>query len=102
MGGLGDRMVKRDRSKEASEREAEWKQVNGELGWAQSRKKGNVRGKERAPLPGWLACERAANVCLKETVYTADSARGSRLTDESANTICHHDLEHNSNSLLKQ
>lgn len=87
-------MVKRDRSKEALEREAEWKQVNGELGELRAGKKGNVRGKERAPLPGWLACERAGSVCLKETVDTADSARGSHLTDESANTICHHDLEH--------
>lgn len=33
-------------------------------------------------------------MCLKKTVYTADFARGSHLTDESANTICHHDLVH--------
>lgn len=33
-------------------------------------------------------------MCLKKAVYTADSARGSHLTDESANSICHHDLEH--------
>lgn len=39
-------MVKRDRSKEALEREVEWKQVNGELGELRAEKKGTSEAKK--------------------------------------------------------
>lgn len=95
-GGLADRMGKCDRSKEDLEREAEWKQVNGELGELRAAK-GNVRGgRKGSTTGGWLACERAANVCLKER-----TSRGSHLTDESANIICHRDLEHKRRAFCK-
>lgn len=51
----------------------------------------NKRASSAGVIGQWKG---AGNVCLKKTVYTDDLARGSRLADESANTVCHHDLEH--------
>lgn len=92
-GGLDDRVAKRDRSKEDLDLRGGMEISERWTLWAQSRKRGTSEANKKDPVPEWLASERAGNVCAKKTVYTVDFARGSHLTDESANTICHHNLE---------